>query len=104
MNARVTAANRSAKSSSTSTPKENRFATSSDYFGSNASPYRLHGQGSGFVRRQTATFRQRVVTRVAASNTAITSVGAKCAMKISLTGSLNSRKRYRIFDGELRRT
>ena len=50
------------------------------------------------------TFRQRVATRVAASSTAITSAGAKCATKTSSTALLNLPKRCQIFAGELLET
>src|SRR5262245_4268046 len=100
----VTAAKRKAKTSSIWTQKENRFVTNSGCFGSNVSPFHQRGPTSGSVRHQTVIFRRWVATRVAASSTAITTDGAKYAMKTNSTGSLNSPKRCQIFGGELIRT
>src|SRR5438552_18268505 len=97
----ATAAERKAKISSILTRKEKQSATSSGWSGSNVSPFRLRGLRFGFVRQRMATSRQQAGTRVAGSNTDITSAGVKCATKTSLTGSLNSPKPCQIFAGEL---
>src|SRR5262249_8908625 len=97
----VIVANRKAKSSSIWIQTEKQSTTSSGCSELNVLPFHQHGLTSGSVRQQTVIFRRRVATRVAASNTDITSAGAKCAMKTSSSGSVNLPKRCRIFAGEL---
>src|SRR5947207_259131 len=76
-------------------------ATSSGWPGSNVSQFHQRGLRFGFVRQRMATSRRQAGTRVAGSNTDITSAGAKCAMKTSLTASPSLPRRCQIFGAGL---
>src|ERR1044071_2862210 len=97
----VTAAGPEARLSCIWTQKERRSATSNDCSESSVSSSHQRGLMFGFVHQPTAIFRLLGVTPVAASNTDITTAGARYATKTSSTGSLNSPKPCRIFADEL---
>src|ERR1044072_3042956 len=101
MTSLATPEKRTATTSSTLTQKGNEFGTSSAFFESNVWRFRQHGHTFGSARCQTGTSRQVAGMRADGSSTAIMSVGARYATKISSLGSQISPKHCQRFGAEL---